>query len=102
MPRRGNKYFTLLKGAEPAMKAFKMEIARELGYGDLLANDDNAFNKFTTEQVGQIGGEMVRRIQAAGEAAILEKYKAGAQSLMPNIPDANQVRNVSNTGQTPV
>ena len=102
MPRRGNRYFTLVKGAEPAMRAFKMEIAKELGYGDALQEDeDNAFRKFTTEMTGNIGGEMVRRIQAAGEKTIMEKYKNGAQSLMPDLPPVASVRNVTNTGNTP-
>jgi len=103
MPRRGNKYYTLVKGAEPAMKQFKMEIAQDLGFGEALEQDEeNAFRKFTTEMTGQIGGEMVRRIQAAGEMAILQRYKEGADKLMPAAPDVSEVRNVTNTGKTPV
>lgn len=103
MPRRGNKYYTLVKGAEPAMKQFKMEIAQDLGFGAALEQEeDNSFRKFTTEMTGQIGGEMVRRIQAAGEWAIMERYKEGAKRLMPELPDVSKVRKVTNTGNTPV
>lgn len=102
MPRRGNRYFVLVKGAEPAMQAFRMEIAKDLGFGDVLENDEHGFRKMTTEQVGQIGGEMVRRIQAAGEMAIMDRYNKGANKLMPDLPGVEQVRDVTNTGKQAV
>lgn len=101
MPRRGSRHFVLVKGAETAMLAFRMEIAGDLGFSDLIEDDDHGFRKLTTEQAGQIGGEMVRRIQAAGEWAIMERYKEGQQRLMPELPDVDQVRNVTNSGKKP-
>ena len=74
------KRIVLVKGAERAMEAFKMEIATELGF-NIETQDD--FKKLTTETVGIIGGEMVRRIQAAGEYAIMQRYDKGEKSLMP-------------------
>jgi len=102
MPRRGNRYFTLVKGAEKAMEAFKLEIARDLGYDVDLENNEDFYRKLTTEQVGQIGGEMVRRIQAAGEKAIMDRFKSGAERLMPDVPGIQDIRNVTNTGRIPM
>jgi hypothetical protein len=60
--------------------------------------------KMSTVEVGQIGGEMVRRIQAAGEWAIKQRYEQGSQRLMPEdvLPDPKHVREVTNNGNTAV
>lgn len=99
MPRRGGKHYTLVKGAEEALDAFKMEIVREMGLADKL-NTDKGYRGLTTEEVGKIGGEMVRRIQAAGEWAIKKRYEAGERRLLPEdvLPANESIRNISNNG----
>ena len=103
MPRRGGRHYVLVKGAEDAMNAFKMEIAEDLGLADKI-DANGSFKNMTTVEVGQIGGEMVRRIQAAGEFAIMQRYKEGLERLMPEevLPKASQVREVSNNGNPTV
>lgn len=98
MPRRGGRHQVLVKGAERAMEAFKMEIARDLGLESKI--DNNTFKGLTTEEVGFIGGEMVRRIQAAGEYAIMQRHSNGETRLMPPeaLPSKSQVREMSNNG----
>lgn len=98
MPRHGGRHYVLVKGAEKAMDAFKMEIAEDLGLADKIK--DGTFKKLTTEEVGKIGGEIVRRMQAAGEYAIKQRYDAGESRLMPNLPVPGSMRDVSNTGKT--
>lgn len=99
MPRRGGRHFVLVKGAEDAMSAFKYEIAKDLGL-DHKIDTDGTYKDMTTVEVGQIGGEMVRRIQAAGEWAIKQRYEEGNGRLMPEdvLPDPNRVREVTNNG----
>ena len=99
MPRRGGRHQVLVRGAERAMEQFKLEIAADLGLAHLI-DEAGSYKSMTTLQVGQIGGEMVRRIQAAGEFAIMQRYLAGEQSLMPEevMPERRQTRNVSNNG----
>jgi hypothetical protein len=101
MPRRGGRHQVLVHGAEPAMEAFKMEIASDLGLDHLIHKDGN-FKNLTTLQVGQIGGEMVRRITAAGQYQIMQRHKAGEERLMPEevMPPKDEVRQVSNNGNT--
>jgi hypothetical protein len=103
MPRRGGRHYVLVKGAEEAMEAFKREIAEDLGLAHLI-DADGSFKNMTTVQVGQIGGEMVRRIQAAGEWAIMQRYKAGEERLMPPevLPPKENVREVTNNGNLTV
>ena len=103
MPRRGGKHYVLVKGAEQAMRAFKYEVLTDMGLLAQVESDDG-FEKLTTVQVGQIGGEMVRRIQAAGEWAILQRYNSGADRLMPEdvLPDPKKVRTVTNNGNISV
>lgn len=98
MPRRGGRHYVLVNGAERAMEAFKMEVIGDLGLLDKLGQ--GGFKNFTTVQVGQVGGEMVRRIQAAGEFAIMQRYSAGEERLMPTevLPDPRDVRAVTNNG----
>lgn len=99
MPRRGGRHYVLVKGAEDAMEAFRLEIAKDLGLDDKI-DIDGTFKQMTTEEVGQIGGEMVRRVQAAGEWAIKHRYEQGEQRLMPEdvLPDSKHVREMSNNG----
>lgn len=99
MPRRGGRHYVLVKGAEKAMEAFKLEIAQDLGLAHLI-DRDGTYKNMTTVQVGQIGGEMVRRMQAAGEYAILQRFEAGETRLMPDevLPDKDDVREVTNNG----
>lgn len=99
MPRRGGRHYVLVKGAEEAMQAFKMEIARDLGLADKI-DADGTFKNLSTVEVGQIGGEVVRRIQAAGEWAILQRYKNKEPRLMPEevLPPPKQIRPVTNNG----
>lgn len=103
MPRRGGRHFVLVNGAERAMEAFKMEIIEDLGLMGQLGQP-GGFKNFTTVQVGQVGGEMVRRIQAAGEFAIMQRYSAGLQRLMPEevLPAPQDVRPVTNNGNETV
>lgn len=99
MPRRGGKHVVLVKGAEEAMRAFKQEIAEDLGLLDKMG-PEMSYKKLSTTEVGNIGGEMVRRVQAAGEYAILQRYKAGEKRLMPEevLPAPDTLRSVSNNG----
>lgn len=103
MPRRGGRHQVLVQGAEPAMEAFKMEIAMDLGLAPIIL-EDGGFKNLTTVQVGQIGGEMVRRITAAGQYAIMKRFEAGEKRLMPDdvLPDKRQVRSVTNNGNPTV
>jgi hypothetical protein len=103
MPRRGGRYFVLVKGAEKAMDAFKMEVAQDLGLEHKI-DADGTFRDMTTTDVGQIGGEVVRRIQAAGEWAIKQRYEAGERRLMPEevLPPKTRVRSVTNIGNPSV
>ncbi|MNB67100.1 Small, acid-soluble spore protein, alpha/beta type [compost metagenome] len=99
MPRRGGRHYVLVKGAERAMEDFKMEIAADLGLAEKI-DEDGSFKGLTTLEVGQIGGEMVRRIQAAGEFAIMQRHKEGHARLMPEevMPSQKNVRPVTNNG----
>ncbi|MNW42430.1 Small, acid-soluble spore protein, alpha/beta type [compost metagenome] len=99
MPRRGGRHYVLVKGAERAMEAFKLEIATDLGLAELI-DDAGSYHNMTTLQVGQIGGEMVRRITAAGQYAIMKRYDANEERLMPEdvLPSKESVRSVSNNG----
>lgn len=99
MPRHGGKHVVLVKGAEEAMRAFKQEIAGDLGLLDKMG-PEMSYKNLSTVEVGNIGGEMVRRMQAAGEYAILQRFKAGEKRLMPEeiLPAPEIVRNVSNNG----
>lgn len=99
MPRHGGRHYVLVKGAEDAMKQFKMEIAADLGIE--IGVGEDAFKNLTTGEVGQLGGEMVRRIQAAGEYAIKQRFDAHEARLMPEeiLPAPTMVRSVSNSGQ---
>lgn len=64
MSRHDGRHYTMVKGAEEAMNAFKLEVARDLGLLDQADLDTtNTFKRLTTEQVGLIGGTMMRRIQ---------------------------------------
>lgn len=103
MPRRGGRHQVLVKGAERAMEAFKLEIAADLGLAHKI-DEDGTYHNFTTVEVGQIGGEMVRRIQAAGELAIMQRYVAGEKRLMPAevLPNPRSVRSVTNNGNPTV
>lgn len=99
MPRRGGRHQVLVKGAEHAMEAFKLEVARDIGLGELIGEEGN-YKALTTLQVGQLGGEMVRRIQAAGEWAIKIRFDQHAERLLPEdiLPDKKRMRDVSNNG----
>lgn len=99
MPRRGGRHYVLVKGAEEAMEAFKYEIAQDLGLADKI-DKDGTYKEMTTVEVGQIGGEMVRRIQAAGEFAIKQRYDEGSSRLMPQevLPQSKDVRAITNNG----
>lgn len=99
MPRRGGRHYVLVKGAEAAMEAFKYEIAQDLGL-DSKIDMDGTYKEMSTVEVGQIGGEMVRRIQAAGEWAIKQRYDQGQKRLMPEdaLPDPKHVREITNNG----
>ncbi len=103
MPRRGGRHTVLVHGAEKAMEAFKMEIAQDLGLAHKISAD-GSFKNFTTLEVGQIGGEMVRRINAAGQFAIMQRYDAGEVRLMPEsvLPAKDSVRAVTNNGNPTV
>lgn len=97
MPRRGGRHQVLVKGAERAMDAFKMEVAQDLGIANMVNGETR---KLTTEQAGSIGGEMVRRIQEAGEWAIKQRFENNEPQLMPPdvLPPKGQVQAISNNG----
>ncbi|MNU72336.1 Small, acid-soluble spore protein, alpha/beta type [compost metagenome] len=99
MPRRGGRHYVLVKGAERAMEAFKIEVLKDLGLFSKVS-EDGSYKGLTTLEVGQVGGEMVRRIQAAGEFAIKARFEMGEQRLMPPevLPDPRAVREVTNNG----
>lgn len=99
MPRRGGRHYVLVKGAERAMEAFKIEVLKDLGLFSKVS-EDGSYKGLTTLEVGQVGGEMVRRIQAAGEYAIKSRFEMGEQRLMPPevLPDPKAVREVTNNG----
>lgn len=103
MPRRGGRHQVLVKGAEEAMTAFKMEVIEDLGLMDKL-DEDGSFKMMSTVEVGQIGGEMVRRIQAAGEWAIKQRYETNQPRLMPEdvLPNPKAVRAMTNNGNMSV
>lgn len=103
MPRRGGRHKVLLKGAESAMEAFKLEVARDLGLADLI-DKDGSYKNMTTVQVGQIGGEMVRRINAAGQFAIMQRHKEGSERLMPAevLPPPEDLQEMTNNGNPSV
>jgi hypothetical protein len=100
MPRHGGKHIVLVKGAEEAMRAFRMEIAEDLGLGEKLGEGEDTFKNFTTVEVGTIGGEMVRRLQAMGENVVKERYAKNEKRLLPDelMPQTKSVRSVSNNG----
>lgn len=90
MPRRGGRHFTVLDGAERAMEAFRMEIAEDLGLLPKL--EQGGWTNLTTQEVGSIGGEMVKRIMVAGEMAVVERFKAG-ERLSPQLPSNIMINN---------
>ena len=90
MPRRGGRHFVVLSGAERAMEAFKEEIAEDLGLGDKVRS--SGWTGLTTQEVGSIGSEMVKRIMVAGETAVLERFNNG-QRLSPEIADNVVINN---------
>ena len=83
MPRRGGRHFVILSGAERAMEAFKEEIASDLGLGNKVKT--GGWTVLTTQEVGTIGGEMVKRLMIAGELVVLSGYEKGLR-LSPDIP----------------
>lgn len=99
MPRKGGKHVVLVTGAEEAMRAFKQEVAADLGLLDKMG-PEMSYRGLSTIEVGNIGGEMVRRMQAAGEFAIWQRFKNGEKRLMPEevLPDPRTLRSVSNNG----
>lgn len=101
MPRHGGKHVVLVKGAEDAMKAFKMEIAEDLGLMEKIT-EANDFRNLSTVEVGRIGGEMVRRLQAMGEKLVKERYDSDCDRLLPAelLPKDSLVRSVSNNGNS--
>ena len=94
MPKQGGHKHTLVKGAEAAMDAFKMEVAGDLGI------DFTDTRSLTTAQAGSIGGEMVRQITAAGEWAIKQRFDNHEAELMPPeaLPNMEQIDPISNAG----
>lgn len=100
MPRRGGRHYVLVQGAEEAMTAFKYEVTEDLGLAHKVSAD-GGFRDMTTTEVGTIGGEMVRRIQAAGEWTIKKRYEANEDRLMPRevMPEPGRIRDVSNQGK---
>lgn len=99
MPRRGGRHKVLVHGAEAAMDMFKIEVATDLGLAHLI-DATGGYKNMTTYQVGLIGGEMVRRINAAGQYAIKQRFEAGEQRLLPAdvMPDPKTIRDISNNG----
>ena len=73
MPRRGNRNVIVLRGAEPAMDAFKMEIAKELGLDQKIR--EVGWEGLTTREVGSIGGNMTKRMVLAGEKTLRDQFK---------------------------
>lgn len=100
MPRKGGKHVVLVKGAEHAMEKFKYEVASDLGLAQKIDTAGGSYKGLTTVEVGQIGGEMVRRIQAAGEYAIKQRFEQNATRLMPEevLPDPKMLQDMTNNG----
>lgn len=98
MPRRGGRHYVLIKGAEEAMQRFKMEIAEDLGLAHKIKNGD--FNNLTPKEIGMIGGEMVRRINAMGQYLIKQRYENKEERLLPPelLPNPEQIRDITNAG----
>lgn len=95
MPRRGGKHYVLIKGAEEAMQRFKMEIAEDLGLAHKIENGN--FNNLTPKEIGTIGGEMVRRINAMGQYLIKQRYENKEERLLPLelLPNPEQIREIT-------
>lgn len=58
--------------AEDARERLKWETARELGLDDDLANPGE---ELTVREAGKIGGNMVRKLVAAGKKALAKKER---------------------------
>lgn len=58
--------------AEKARERLKWETARELGLDDDLANPGE---ELTVREAGKIGGNMVRKLVAAGKKALAKKER---------------------------
>ena len=104
MPRRGGRHEVLVRGAEHAMEKFKYEVAQDLNLAGKIDAANGSYKGLTTLEVGQIGGEMVRRIQAAGEWAIKQRYDKNEPRLMPEevLPNPNMIKEVTNNGNTAI
>lgn len=57
--------------AEDELDTLKMEVAQELGLDDDLQDPD----ELTVREAGKIGGQMVKRLVAEGEKALVRKNR---------------------------
>ncbi|MBX5466652.1 MAG: alpha/beta-type small acid-soluble spore protein [Firmicutes bacterium] len=60
----------LLPRAERALDRLKFEVAQALELDDDIR--DRGWENMTTREVGRIGGQMVKRLVQAGEAALAD------------------------------
>lgn len=99
MPRRSGQHQVLVKGAEDAMTAFKLEVTEDLRL-DYKLTQEGEFDNMSAREVGVIGGEMVRRIQIMGQWIIKQRYERDESRLVPLelLPPPHLVRDVSNQG----
>lgn len=61
----------LVPEAASSIDKLKMETAQELGLLDKVHNE--GWENMTTREVGMIGGQMVRKMIAAAQAALTEE-----------------------------
>lgn len=84
----------LLLQASQALNQFKYEVANELGIDQSKIVGDY-WGNLTSRDCGAVGGNMVRRMIAAAEQALIEQATAGvkagfAQGLAQGLPQVGQ------------
>lgn len=68
MARRRRRRRSLVPGAEQVLDRFKYEVASELGIQNQIQNQ--GWENMTTREVGQVGGQMVKRMLQEAEQSL--------------------------------